>query len=54
MIDAKSTTAYVTLQDSDQLIAIDLATQTPKWTVSVEQTPPTCSSRPTRRRCWWP
>ena len=39
MIDAKSTTAYVTLQDSDQLIAIDLATQTPKWTVSVGKTP---------------
>ena len=54
MIDAKSTTAYVTLQDSDQLIAIDLATQTPKWTVSVARRRPTCSSRPTRRRCWWP
>ncbi|MGH8815175.1 YncE family protein [Achromobacter pestifer] len=39
MIDKKSTTAYVTLQDSDQLIAIDLATQTPKWTVSVGKTP---------------
>ncbi len=39
MIDKSSTTAYVTLQDSDQLIAIDLATQTPKWTVSVGKTP---------------
>ena len=39
MIDAKSTTAYVTLQHSDQLSAIDLATQTPKWTVSVGKTP---------------
>ncbi len=39
MIDKASTTAYVTLQDSDQLIAIDLATQTPKWTVSVGKTP---------------
>ncbi|MGV2865803.1 YncE family protein [Achromobacter sp. AGC39] len=39
MIDKNSTTAYVTLQDSDQLIAIDLATQTPKWTVSVGKTP---------------
>lgn len=38
-IDNKSTTAYVTLQDSDQLIAIDLATQTPKWTASVGKTP---------------
>ncbi|MGE8634884.1 MAG: YncE family protein, partial [Achromobacter piechaudii] len=39
MIDKASTTAYVTLQDSDQLISIDLATQTPKWTVSVGKTP---------------
>ena len=39
MIDRNSTTAYVTLQDSDQLIAIDLATQTPKWTVPVGKTP---------------
>jgi YVTN family beta-propeller protein len=39
MIDKKSTTAYVTLQDSDELIAIDLATQTPKWTVPVGKTP---------------
>lgn len=30
-IDAKSTTAYVTMQDSDELIAVDLATQTVKW-----------------------
>jgi YVTN family beta-propeller protein len=30
-IDAMSTTAYVTMQDSDELIAIDLPTQTVKW-----------------------
>ena len=53
MIDAKSTTAYVTLQDSDQLIAIDLATQTPNGPSPPARRRPTCSSRPTRRRCWW-
>lgn len=37
--DSKSTVAYVTLQDSDQLTAIDLATQTPRWTVSVGKMP---------------
>lgn len=30
-IDTKSTTVYSTMQDSDELIAIDLATQTIKW-----------------------
>lgn len=30
-IDGKSTTAYVTMQDSDELIAIDLPTQTVRW-----------------------
>jgi YVTN family beta-propeller protein len=30
-IDSKSTTAYVTMQDSDELVAIDLPTQTLKW-----------------------
>jgi YVTN family beta-propeller protein len=37
--DSKSTTAYVSLQDSDQMIAIDLATQTPKWTIPVGKMP---------------
>ena len=32
-IDGKSTTAYVTMQDSDELVAIDLATQTIRWRV---------------------
>lgn len=32
IIDSKSTVVYASLQDSDQLIAIDLATQTPRWT----------------------
>ncbi|RYF71415.1 MAG: YncE family protein, partial [Comamonadaceae bacterium] len=30
-IDRSSTVAYVTMQDSDELIAVDLATQTVKW-----------------------
>ena len=30
-IDSKSTTIYSTMQDSDELIAIDLATQAVKW-----------------------
>lgn len=38
-IDSKSKTAYVSLQDSDQLMGIDLATQTPLWTIAVGKTP---------------
>ncbi|WP_435531637.1 YncE family protein [Ramlibacter aurantiacus] len=30
-IDSRSTTAFVTMQDSDELVAIDLATQALKW-----------------------
>lgn len=30
-IDGRSTTAYVTMQDSDELVAIDLATQQVRW-----------------------
>lgn len=33
VIDTKSTVVYASLQDSDQLIAVDLVTQTPRWTV---------------------
>jgi YVTN family beta-propeller protein len=32
-IDAKSTTAFVTMQDSDELVAVDLATQAIRWRV---------------------
>jgi len=38
-IDSRSTTAYVSLQDSDELMAVDLATQQPRWTVKVGKTP---------------
>ena len=38
-IDSRSTVAYVTMQDSDELIAIDLATQTPRWKIAVGKMP---------------
>ena len=38
-IDSKSTTAYVTMQDSDELVGIDLATQTLKWRVKTGPMP---------------
>jgi YVTN family beta-propeller protein len=37
--DAKSTMAFITQQGSDQVSAIDLATQTVKWTMSVGKLP---------------
>jgi len=39
MIDSRSTVAYVSLQDSDGLIAIDLATQAQRWKVPVGKMP---------------
>ncbi|MDZ7857405.1 YncE family protein [Sphaerotilus sp.] len=39
MIDTKSTVVYVSIQDSDQLTAIDLATQTMRWTVPCGKMP---------------
>ncbi len=38
-IDSKSTTAYVTLQDSNELVAIDLASQSLKWRHPTGATP---------------
>ena len=38
-IDTKSTTLYSTMQDSDELIQIDLATQTVKWRGKTGATP---------------
>jgi len=38
-IDTKSTTAYATMQDSDELVAVDLATQTVKWRVKTGSLP---------------
>ena len=38
-IDSRSTVVYVSLQDSDELMAIDLATQTPRWKIKVGTMP---------------
>lgn len=38
-IDSKSTVVYASLQDSDELMAIDLATQTPRWKIQVGKMP---------------
>ena len=38
-IDSKSTTVYSSMQDSDELVAIDLATQTPKWRIKTGPMP---------------
>lgn len=38
-IDTKSTTLYVSLQDSDELLAIDLVTQAVKWKTPVGKMP---------------
>ncbi|WP_295637639.1 beta-propeller fold lactonase family protein [uncultured Methylibium sp.] len=38
-IDGASRVVYASLQDSDQLMAIELATQTPRWTVSTGKLP---------------
>lgn len=49
-IDSKSTVAYVTMQDSDELIAIDLATQTPRWKVPVGKLPADVFLTPDRKQ----
>ena len=38
-IDSKSSVVYASLQDSDELLAIDLATQTPRWKIKVGKLP---------------
>ncbi len=38
-IDGKSTLAYVTMQDSDELVAIDLATQALRWRIKTGPMP---------------
>ncbi|MDB5745103.1 MAG: beta-propeller repeat protein [Polaromonas sp.] len=38
-IDSKSSTIYSTMQDSDELIAVDIATQTIKWRTKTGSTP---------------
>ena len=38
-IDSKSSVVYASLQDSDELLAIDLATQKPRWKIAVGRMP---------------
>jgi DNA-binding beta-propeller fold protein YncE len=38
-IDTRSTVVYASLQDSDEVLAIDLATQAPRWKVKVGKMP---------------
>lgn len=38
-IDSKSTVVYASLQDSDELLAIDLATQAPRWKIKTGKLP---------------
>lgn len=38
-IDSRSTVVYASLQDSDELLAVDLATQQPRWKVAVGKMP---------------
>lgn len=38
-IDSKSTVVYASMQDSDELMAIDLATQKPRWKIKVGKLP---------------
>ncbi len=38
-IDSKSTVVYASMQDSDELMAIDLLTQKPRWTIKVGKMP---------------
>ncbi|MBA4175510.1 MAG: hypothetical protein C0505_02960 [Leptothrix sp. (in: Bacteria)] len=38
-IDSKSSVVYASLQDSDELLAIDLATQAPRWKIKVGKMP---------------
>ena len=39
MIDSRSTVVYCTLQDSDELVALDLTTQAVRWTVPIGRMP---------------
>lgn len=38
-IDSKSSTLYVSLQDSNEVLAVDIATQTPRWKIAVGEMP---------------
>ncbi|MDP1533014.1 MAG: selenium-binding protein SBP56-related protein, partial [Rubrivivax sp.] len=38
-IDSRSSVVYVSMQDSDELLAVDLATQAPRWKIKVGKLP---------------
>ncbi len=38
-IDSRSTVIYSSMQDSDELMAIDIATQTPRWKINIGKMP---------------
>ena len=48
-IDSRSTTAYVSMQDSDELVAIDIATQAIKWRARTGSLPADVFSTPDDR-----
>jgi YVTN family beta-propeller protein len=48
-IDSRSTTAYVSMQDSDELVAIDIATQAIKWRTRTGSLPADVFSTPDDR-----
>jgi YVTN family beta-propeller protein len=49
-IDSKSTVVYVSLQDSDELMAIDLATQAPRWKIAIGKMPADVYLSPDNKR----
>ncbi len=49
-IDSRSTTAYVSMQDSNELVAIDLASQTLKWRVATGSLPADVFGTPDDRK----
>ena len=49
-IDSKSTVAYVSMQDSNELVAVDLASQTIKWRIATGPTPADVYTTPDDRR----
>lgn len=49
-IDSKSSVVYVSLQDSDELMAIDLATHAPRWKIPVGKMPADVYLSPDNKR----
>lgn len=49
-VDSRSTTVYSTMQDSDELVAIDIATQTIKWRIKTGAMPADVYGSPDDKR----